>query len=325
MGKKAFKKTENTQTATAADATRLVDLGVEEITKLRGNVVPTIQVISGPEQGKIIKLEDHSEFSIGRSSTCEFSVPDTSCSRMHAVITVENNDSVQIEDLNSTNGTKVNGKSISSSHSLQDGDMIQLGDNTRFKFSLSLEQDAELQMDVFHRATRDALTNAFNRRSFEETFDRELAFVNRGQAKGHGLGLIVFDVDHFKKVNDTFGHQGGDEILREIGNRVPELIRREDIFARIGGEEFTVLTRNETLDGLKILAERIRQDFEGLRLQHNGQTLQFTVSLGVSYWNPNQGRLTREELFRLADEALYEAKNSGRNQVCVKTPLVALP
>lgn len=324
MSKKAFKKSENTQTHTAADATRLIELGKDEITQLRGKIVPLLQVISGPEQGRIIKLSEYTEFSIGRSQSCELTIADTSCSRRHAVLTVNSNESVKLEDLGSTNGSKVNGVRINEPVDLQDGDMLQLGDHTRVKFSLSLEQDAELQMDVFHRATRDPLTGAYNRRSFEESFDRELAFINRGQANGRGLGLIIFDVDHFKKVNDTFGHAAGDAVLKEIGMRVPELVRREDVFARIGGEEFVVLTRNETPDELRVLAERIRVDFEKLVVHHGDQELKFTVSVGVSYQSPTQGTLTKEELIEIADKALYEAKQSGRNKVCVKSPLKAV-
>lgn len=324
MSKKnqALKDQTQTQTTTMADATRVVELNGEEITNLNGRIVPLLQVISGPEQGRVVNLSEFQEFIIGRSHNCQLVAHDTSCSRRHAKLNIADDRSVSIEDLGSTNGSKVNGKTITSAHPLQDGDLVQLGDNTRFKFSLSLEQDAKIQMDVYHRATRDPLTNAFNRRRFEESLDREIAYVTRGQSRG--LGIMIFDVDHFKKVNDTYGHPAGDAVLKEIGLRIPELIRKEDIFARIGGEEFVILTRNESLEGLKILAERIRSDFENTTMKHDDTEFKFTVSIGISYMSPAQANLSQKDFVKLADEALYEAKNTGRNKICVKSPISAV-
>jgi diguanylate cyclase (GGDEF)-like protein len=275
-----------------------------------------LQINSGSEQGKIVPLSNKSEIFLGRANNCEICVNDPSCSRRHARILINSDMRVYVEDLKSTNGTKVNGKRIDDPYLLQDGDNLQFGDNTRIRFILTLEQDAQVQMDVYHRATRDTLTNSFNRRQLEESLDREIASFKRGQLVG--LGLIMFDVDHFKKVNDTFGHLGGDAVLREIGLRIPELIRKEDLFARYGGEEFAILTRNETLDGLKVLAERIRKDFENLSLNYQDKTIKFTVSLGLTYSLKGQEMNDKESFIKLADEALYEAKRSGRNKVCVK-------
>ncbi|MBP7843274.1 MAG: GGDEF domain-containing protein [Proteobacteria bacterium] len=317
MAKKNTAPQENTQTKSmSGDVTRIADLAAD-ITQLNGKLVPVLQINSGPDQGKILSLGNKTEIFVGRANTCEISVQDPSCSRRHARIFIAPDGRVFVEDLNSTNGSKINGKRVEGQYLLQDGDNLQFGDNTRVKFALSLEQDAQVQMDVYHRATRDMLTNAYNRRRFEETLEREMAFLKRGQATG--LGLIMFDVDFFKKVNDTHGHLAGDALLKEIGLRIPELIRKEDIFARYGGEEFAILTRNETLDGLKILAERIRHDFESRNLVYEDKTIAFTVSIGVTYITKEQDCPEKDVFIKAADDALYEAKHNGRNQVRIKT------
>jgi two-component system cell cycle response regulator len=322
MAKKNTAVQENTQTKSiSGDETRIADLQAE-VTQLNGKLVPVLQINSGPEQGKILSLSNKSEIFVGRANNCEIPVQDPSCSRRHARVFVNGDGRVFVEDLNSTNGTKINGKRITSQHILQDGDNIQFGDNTRIKFAMSLEQDAQVQMDVYHRATRDMLTNAFNRRRFEENLDRELAYLNRGHIQG--LGLILFDLDFFKKVNDTYGHLAGDAVLKEVGLRIPELVRKEDIFARFGGEEFAILTRNETLDGLKILAERIRSDFESRSLTFEDKVIKFTVSLGLTYAAKGQPAPEKEAFIKTADEALYEAKHQGRNRVCIKTELAVV-
>lgn len=317
--KKPFEESEPTQTASAEDKTRVAILNSEEITQLNGKLLPILQIIAGPDQGKLIRLEGLETLSIGRSQNCSLILHDNSCSRKHAILHIDHQNTVTLEDNNSTNGSKINDKKIHKPTPLNDGDMLSFGDNSRMKFSYSLEKDAEHQMDVYHRATRDTLTNAFNRRRFEEVLTRELAFVERGQGL-EGLGLIVFDVDHFKKINDSFGHLGGDQVLKDIGRKIPELIRKEDIFARIGGEEFSVLTRSEGLEGLKNLGERIRKAFEESFSIFDNKEIRFTVSIGISYLTPKQGTISKENFFKLSDEALYEAKSKGRNRVSLKLP-----
>jgi len=177
------------------------------------------------------------------------------------------------------------------------------------------EDDAQVQMKVYYQATRDALTNAFNRHQFDEALDREISYQKRA---GHGLAVVIFDVDHFKRVNDTHGHPAGDEVLREIGNRVPTCIRIEDIFARLGGEEFGVLTRSENLKGVEILAERIRSAMEKKVVEFEGIAIWFTVSVGVAFIAGGNTSVSSAQIFQSADDALYEAKNSGRNRIVIK-------
>ena len=305
-------KTDRTQVMVAADLTG-------SINRVPGRIVPIVQVSAGAEQGRILSLSQYKHITVGRDKKCELVVYDPSCSRSHSEIFVGSDNKVYLKDLGSTNGTKLNGKRLSPNQEmvLTDGDRIQLGDSTVLRHILMPEHDAQVQMDVYHRATRDRLTNAFNRHQFDEAMDRELSYQKRA---GHGLGVILFDVDHFKKVNDTFGHPAGDEVLREIGNRVPTCIRIEDIFARLGGEEFGVLVRAENLDGIKILAERIRVAMEKKPVEFEGKTMWFSISVGSSYLS-GVNTTTAAALMQIADEALYQAKNSGRNRCVVKLPI----
>ncbi len=303
-------------TQTGAERTAIVNLGAGSRTVAEKQPVPILQVTSGNDQGRIFNLLEFRRFGVGRSKDCELILTDPSCSRNHAEFFVGPGDEIFLKDLGSTNGTKVNGTRIEDAHMLVDGDRIQLGDNSTMRFSKVPEDEARTQMDVYYRATRDALTNAYNRRQFDEAFGRELAFQNRG---GKGLGLIMFDVDHFKKINDGFGHPTGDEVLKEIGRRVHALIRKEDIFARIGGEEFALLTRNEGLEGLASFCERLRLSMEEKAAAYEGRQIPFAISIGYTHL-PEKLITTQEILVQTADEALYEAKNTGRNRCVYKAP-----
>jgi two-component system, cell cycle response regulator len=273
-------------------------------------LVPVFNVVSGPEKGRVISLSGR--MIVGRSKNCEIPISDPSCSRQHALFEV-NAGKVFVEDLKSTNGVKVNGVRIIAKYELSEGDRVQLGDLTIVRFGYMPRAEANIQQDFYQRATRDGLTNSYNRKSFEEAFDREVAHCIRNK---RGMGLLMFDIDHFKKINDTHGHAAGDEVLKKVAEAVQGLIRAEDFFARIGGEEFALLTRNEGLDSLKILGERIRALIEELSIETDGKTLKVSISVGVSFMGEEGQPLEKKTLYSQADSALYKAKNSGRNKVC---------
>jgi two-component system cell cycle response regulator len=273
-------------------------------------LVPVFNVVSGPEKGRVISLSGR--MIVGRSKNCEIPISDPSCSRQHALFEVHAG-KVFVEDLKSTNGVKVNGVRIIGKYELSEGDRVQLGDLTIVRFGYMPRAEANIQQDFYQRATRDGLTNSYNRKSFEEAFDREVAHCVRNK---RGMGLLMFDIDHFKKINDTHGHAAGDEVLKKVAEAVQGLIRAEDFFARIGGEEFALLTRNEGLDSLKILGERIRALIEELSIETDGKTLKVSISVGVSFMGEEGQPLEKKTLYSQADSALYKAKNSGRNKVC---------
>jgi diguanylate cyclase (GGDEF)-like protein len=158
--------------------------------------------------------------------------------------------------------------------------------------------------------TVDGLTQVFNRRYFNEALEREF---NRSKRYARVMSLILFDIDHFKRVNDTHGHLAGDGLLRAIAAAVKPRLRREDILARTGGEEFGVLLPEISLDGARVTAEKVRRIVEASPMAFDQKTVTCTISLGVAMLAEQD--LMPEDLYRRADERLYEAKQGGRNRV----------
>jgi diguanylate cyclase (GGDEF)-like protein len=159
-------------------------------------------------------------------------------------------------------------------------------------------------------ATYDALTNLYNRRTFEELFQKQLARSKRTQAP---FALAIVDIDHFKNFNDTYGHEVGDEVLRQVAGSLKDGVRINDTVARYGGEEFVTILTDAKDGGARVVADRLRQRIESLELRVGFQTLHVTISVGVAVY-PDHGT-TRDALIEHADEALYRAKNGGRNKV----------
>jgi diguanylate cyclase (GGDEF)-like protein len=295
----------------SGERTQIMNVRDGSVTKAGGRLSPIVQIAAGSEQGRILQIPFEGRFVVGRGRDCDLVLLDPSCSRQHAEFYVAPDDSTYVKDLGSTNGTRINGKRITGSAALADGDRVQLGDNSVLKFQLVPENEAQVQIDVYHRATRDPLTNAFNRRQFDELFQRELSFQRRGT---QGLGLLMLDIDFFKKINDSFGHLAGDEVLREMARRVRSCIRNEDVFSRLGGEEFAVLVRSDNPEGVTALGERIRLSLESQPATFEGRAIPFTASVGCTFLEP-KAVTTSDVLLQSADEALYEAKHAGRNRV----------
>lgn len=164
-----------------------------------------------------------------------------------------------------------------------------------------------------YQVIHDPLTGLFNRRYLEETLKREIHRVRR---KGASLGVMMLDLDHFKRYNDTLGHEAGDNLLRALGNFLQTQVRQEDMACRYGGEEFVLVLPEASLEVAKERAEVIRQGVSHLQVYHQGQLLEnITVSLGVAIF-PEHGS-TGDEVVRAADNAMYQAKAAGRNRVVV--------
>jgi diguanylate cyclase (GGDEF)-like protein len=158
---------------------------------------------------------------------------------------------------------------------------------------------------------RDALTGLFNRRYMEESLDLELARAERGR---HPVGVVLVDVDHFKRVNDTYGHAGGDAVLAALGALLRASVRGGDLACRLGGEEFLLILPGTPLVELARRAEELRAAVRGVQVVHHGQPLgPITVSMGVAA-APDHGT-TRDALLRAADAALYRAKAAGRDRI----------
>ncbi|HKJ71344.1 MAG TPA: diguanylate cyclase [Gammaproteobacteria bacterium] len=157
---------------------------------------------------------------------------------------------------------------------------------------------------------RDPLTGVANRRHFFQRADEEIA---RARRFGHDLACIMFDVDCFKRINDRWGHAAGDQVLQDLCAAVEEVLRREDLLARLGGEEFAVLVPETGLEGAATLAERIRRHLAERALPAGEEGVRYSVSAGVAALVP--GEDTAEPVLRRADRALYAAKNAGRDRV----------
>lgn len=166
-----------------------------------------------------------------------------------------------------------------------------------------------LQDLLIEHASLDPLTELPNRRALMERLRREWA---RMQRHGGSLAFIMADIDHFKKVNDTYGHLVGDRLLREVARTIARECRDTDLPTRYGGEEFAILVPDETAEGAAQLAERCRRKIEEIRLAANHQSLRTTVSFGVA---DGTGLESPRALIQNADQALYEAKAAGRNTV----------
>jgi diguanylate cyclase (GGDEF)-like protein len=229
-------------------------------------------------------------------------------SRRHARIVQRDRD-LWIEDLDSANGTLLNDQRIRSAV-LHDGDKIQMGSTTVLKFTYADELEENFQQSMHRAALYDGLTKAYNKRHFLHRLQTEVAYALRHQAL---LSLLMFDVDHFKRVNDDHGHPMGDDVLATLAHIVRGTLRAEDLFARYGGEEFVILCRGATLDNALALAERLRAKVESFVFESHGECVAVTISVGVASWFEQRGSTTR--LVADADAALYEAKAGGRNRV----------
>ena len=184
----------------------------------------------------------------------------------------------------------------------------EINEQLRFK----LDEIEKLQAALQEQAIRDALTGCFNRRYFDETLERELS---RARREGYPLALLMLDLDHFKQINDTYGHQAGDEALKMLVETLSPDVRQDDVFCRYGGEEFAVLMPRMPLAIAADRAERWRQMIADICFKFGNFDLRFTASIGVASY-PEHGKVP-DELTQFADLALYMAKHEGRNRVVV--------
>ena len=263
---------------------------------------------TGSNMGRRYSLSDHS-LVVGRGEDCDIRIQDHSVSRKHARIE-STADGIFVSDLMSTNGTFVNDRTIDGTTVLHDGDYLRIG-NCIYRFLVGGNVEADYHEEIYRLTIIDALTQIHNQRYLLEFLDRELV---RSARHSRPLALALADIDWFKAVNDKMGHLAGDFTLRELAARVRSGIRREDLFARYGGEEFgIVLVETSPSEALEV-AERLRQSIAEQVFQFEESTFQVTVSIGVATTNGDE-QLTTQDMIRIADQKLYQAKNSGRNRV----------
>ncbi|MEA2698034.1 MAG: hypothetical protein QOI66_2305 [Myxococcales bacterium] len=267
-------------------------------------------VLAGTSVGEMYKIETEQTI-IGRGQKAQIRLMDDGISREHAQLVIQG-DRVHLEDLGSTNGTYCNGLKVDRKE-LVDGDKILVGSTTILKFTYHDNLDEIFQKQMYESALRDGLTRAFNKKYFTDRLESEFTFSARHSAP---LSLLLFDIDHFKKVNDTHGHQAGDYVLSELSNLMAGSLRVEDVFARYGGEEFGVICRGADSAQGQIVGERMRRAVEGMPFLYESKRIPVTISLGLATL-PDPSIKDANQLISAADTALYKSKNGGRNRLSV--------
>ena len=263
-------------------------------------------VIYGQDLGKKYNL-DVATCIIGRSSKSDIQIDQESVSRNHCKL-LNTGKSLLIRDLGSTNGTYVNDGPVGE-HVLRDGDLIKVG-RTIFKFLTGGNIEHAYHEEIYRLTTVDGLTQVYNKRYFLEVLERE---SSRSHRYGRDLSLIMFDIDHFKQVNDTYGHLAGDHVLKHLAQVIRERIRREDLMARYGGEEFSIILPEIDAYNARQFADKIRRLVERTEFKFEDTLIPITISIGVV--STHADVVDPTEFIRLADENLYEAKRRGRNCV----------
>ena len=215
-----------------------------------------------------------------------------------------------LRDLGSTNGTFVNDQSISECK-LEGGEIIRFG-SFMFKFLVADGIEAQYHSTVYAAMTRDGLTGAFNKSYLLDSLTHEIA---RHQRCGRPLSALLMDIDFFKKINDTHGHLVGDEVLREFSQRIATAKRADDLLCRYGGEEFTVVLSETSVEDAVLLADSLRVAIDSQLFSTSDGEIRVTVSIGAAEL-PKEESLNATALLERADVQLYRAKQSGRNRVC---------
>jgi len=289
---------------------------------------PALVSLRGELMAVPIPLE-RDEVVIGRAIEADVRLNDSRASRLHARITSEHDaksgtTNYRITDLGSTNGTLVNGE-LTTEAPLHDGDKIVIGDHL-FRFDMLDEIDREFQQQIHRLIAHDELTGLLTSKSFFSELRRESA---RAESESRPFCVLMMDLDHFKEVNDTYGHLVGSKTLEETGRVIKEALRAGDVAARFGGEEFAAFLLDANYAQGLVAAERVRvavagHEFPVTRMESpdSQTTHRITISIGVAAY-PDDAT-DPIHLIELADSALYRAKRNGRDQICAYRPSLAM-
>ncbi|QQR88666.1 MAG: GGDEF domain-containing protein [Myxococcales bacterium] len=249
---------------------------------------------------------------IGRGSENDLVLESDSVSRRHCRIS-RNGVQWRITDLDSTNGTYVNDEQVKD-YNLTRGDQIKIGD-TIFKYLSGSDIESQYHEAIYRMTIIDALTTTYNKRYILETLDKE---ISRARRHARPLSLLLCDLDHFKQINDSYGHLAGDYVLKELVTTVRGILRPDDVLGRYGGEEFMVVLPETDIEGAKEVGERMRKAveahdfiFEEERIE-NGPQSGVAISVGATQLKSDW---SAQEIIKSSDAKLYEAKAAGRNCV----------
>lgn len=271
-----------------------------------------LQIFPATPQAEMIRLNSRRTL-IGRELSCDIALDDNAVSRSHAAIEQEDS-GYSIVDLGSRNGTFVDDKLMRDRRRLKGGEHIRLG-GTILKFMASMDEEAQYHAVVHELMSRDPLTSAFNRSYLMSMLEKLLV---RRQFTHQKISVIVLDIDYFKKVNDSWGHLVGDEVLRVFCERIRNVLRSGDALCRLGGEEFVLISERTELQDAVRIAERIRLAVSSTPFSTQAGPVEITCSLGVMTVDESDSG-TVDDLLSRADKHMYAAKAAGRN--CVRSPL----
>ena len=251
---------------------------------------------------------DTSPLRIGRGNENHIVLEGDSVSRKHAHLEQRGTIWFAVDD-NSTNGTYVNDDQIAREIKLSNGDRIKVGP-TIFKYLSGQDVEAQYHEEIYRMTIIDGLTQAHVKRYLLEALEKEII---RARRHARELSFMMFDIDHFKKINDYHGHLAGDFVLKELAGIVQARIRRDEVFARYGGEEFAIILPETALDGARALADGLREKIEQFRFTFQNEVIRVTISIGLAQL-ADTDRMA-QDIVRTADAKLYEAKRAGRNRV----------
>ena len=281
--------------------------------------LPTVRVVAGPDMLGFSSIYPEEEVTIGRDEACELTLHDASVSRRHAIIRSDAQGNLSLRDLGSTNGTSHNGTPVQGPEAVRVliGDQVDVGGITLRVDRLGLDELAHLARvhERLSLANKDPLTGLLTRLYLDEELP---GVVTRHEHANLPLSAVFLDVDHFKRVNDTWGHGVGDEVLRAVARLMALAVRDADTCVRYGGEELLALLPNCDELGAVQMAERLRTSIVNHDWSHYAEPLKVTASLGVA--QHKAGEQTREWL-ECADKALYSAKTTGRNRTIAASTL----
>ncbi len=306
----AVKKKKGTK-VTRMTATRteiLTSPGAEahELVKQAKKNDPSLIVVQGELLGKVYRLREGRN-TMGRHPKSDICLQQRAVSAEHAFL-IRTGKKILLVDNKSTNGSFVNGQQVDGEVYLKSGDQIKIG-TCVFRYSDS-KLDTQLVESLHEKGTRDPMTGALNKGAMLNSLESAIETA-RG---GYHLSLIIFDLDHFKKINDIYGHIAGDYVLIEVCKVLREsVIRQDDVLARFGGEEFVLVMPDSNLEAAMNVADRIRKTIEDHDFVFDGKKIAVTTSLGVITWKPAFKKAT--QMIEAADELLYQSKNNGRNRV----------
>jgi len=287
--------------------TRVAPFSEPHITAGAGqDCLVVIYAPSSKQLGKRFSLVD-GEVSIGRGVDNTVILSSDSISRRHAGIEIRSGGYYLI-DRHSTNGTYVNDELVQDCQ-LRRGDQIKIGD-TILKFLSGADLESQYHETIYRMTIMDGLTGIHNKRYLVEQLDRELSRATR---HGRPLSMVICDIDHFKLVNDEFGHLAGDYVLKEVAQLAKSRIRPDDVIARYGGEEIAVILPETDVAGGVRIADQLRAIIDDETFVFEDEYIDVTISCGVAQLQPGWRAY---EFVRAADMQLYEAKRAGRNCVC---------